>query len=252
MTEAAAAELAPRGVLRAGINLSNFLLVTGRGDDGAPDGVSPALARAIGRELDVEVELVPFDGPGLLADAAGDDVWDIANIAAEPERARTIRFSAPYCEIQASCLLPAGSTLASFADVDALGRRVAVKARSAYDLWLTDNLRHATLVREDSVDAALARFLDDGLDALAGLRPKLLEQRDALPGSRLLDEPFTAVRQSIGCRPGLAAAAAFLDDFVRRALDDGLVTALLERYGVAGKLSLPTSDADDPGTVSGR
>ena len=87
--------LAPTGKLRAGINLSNFLLVSGRNTDGTPAGVSPDLARHIAAILDVPCQFVAFETPGQLADAAADDVWDICNIAHEPERARLINFSQP-------------------------------------------------------------------------------------------------------------------------------------------------------------
>ena len=194
------AEIAPHGVLRVGVNLSNFLLVGGENADGEPVGVSPGVGRAIARELGVPVEFVTFPGPGEAADAATEDVWDIVNIAAERERAKSIAFSPAYCEIQATCLLPASSPVTAFGELDADGTRIAVKERSAYDLWLTENLHHATLVRAPSIDASFERFVGEGLDALAGLRPKLLEQREALPGSTLLEESFTAVQQSIGCR----------------------------------------------------
>ena len=236
------AELAPSGVLRAGINLSNFLLVNGETADGEPDGVSPGIARAIARALGVPCAPLTFPGPGEAADAADDDVWDIVNIAAERERAQSIEFSPAYCEIQATCLLPAGSALRSFAEVDAPGNRIAVKARSAYDLWLTENLEHATLSRAPSIDASFELFVDEGLEALAGLRPKLLEQRDALPGAVLLEESFTAVQQSIGCRRGRPAAAAWLAGFVRHAIASGLVAALIAEHGVEGRLAVPVAD----------
>ena len=236
-------ELAPHGRLRAGLNMSNFLLVTGGTAGGEPEGVSPDIARAVADALGVPLELVPFDGPGDVADAAGSDVWDIANIAAEPERAKHIDFSPAYCEIQATCLLPAGSPYGSFAELDEPGIRIAVKARSAYDLWLTEHLRHATLVREPSIDDSYERFVADGLEALAGLRPKLVDQHATLPGSVLLDESFTAVQQSIGCRAGRPAAAAFLRAFVERAIASGTVRSLIEKHGVEGRLSVPEATA---------
>ena len=98
MLEQVRAELAPKGVLRAGINLSNFLLVTGRTDNGEPEGVSPSMAAEIARRLDVEIRYVTFKTPGELADAATEDVWDIGLIGAEPARAKHITFTAAYCE----------------------------------------------------------------------------------------------------------------------------------------------------------
>ena len=118
MLEKARAELAPTGTLRAAINLSNFLLVSDRGPDGEPIGVSPDMARAIADRLAVAVEYVLYDTPGALADTAEDDLWDIGNLGAEPQRARTIRFTAAYAEIEATYLVPDGSVIRSIEQVD--------------------------------------------------------------------------------------------------------------------------------------
>ncbi|MCK5386627.1 MAG: ABC transporter substrate-binding protein [Gammaproteobacteria bacterium] len=231
-------EIAPTGVLRAAINMSNFLLVTGETETGEPDGVSPDIAREIAKLLGVECKLIPFAGPGELADAVDDNVWDIGNIAAEPERARTITFSPAYCEIQATYLLPADSPIQNIHEVDSTGNRIAVKERSAYDLWLTDNIRHATLVKAASIDDSFQLFVRDKLEALAGLRPKLLEQQKMLSGARVLNDSFTAVRQSIGCRPGRNAAAVFLKEFVEQSITNGLIKSLINKHGVQGQLSV--------------
>lgn len=231
-------EIAPTGVLRAAINMSNFLLVTGQTESGDPDGVSPDMARAIAEELGVEVKFIQFPRPGELADAVADDVWDIGNIAAEAEREKTISFSPAYCEIQATYLLPPDSPIQALAEVDVSGHRIAVAGRSAYDLWLTDNLRQASLVRAGGLDESFQVFVHDQLDALAGLRPKLIEDAKKLPGSRILEESFTAVQQAIGCRPGGAQATAFLRDFVERSKQNGFIESLIRKHGVEGRLSV--------------
>ena len=115
-------ELAPTGVLRAGINMSNFLLVSSRDADGGPVGVAPDMAREIATQLGVPVKYVPYKAPGELADAAETDAWDIGLIGAEPQRAEKIAFSPAYCEIEATYLVPAGSPLKSLAEVDRAGR----------------------------------------------------------------------------------------------------------------------------------
>jgi len=238
MIEKARAELAPTGVLRAGINMSNFLLVTGQTASGEPDGVSPDMARAVGERLGVAVELVPFPTPGELADAAAEDVWDIGNIGAEPERARTIAFTPAYVEIEATYLVPEGSAIGRIEEVDRPGVRIAVSARSAYDLWLTDHIRHAELVRANGIDASFDRFLEERLDALAGLRPRLLDDVRKLPGARILEGRFTAVQQAIGTKPDRPAGAAFLRQFVEEAKASGLVARLIEKHGVSARLTV--------------
>jgi polar amino acid transport system substrate-binding protein len=231
---AVVSELAPTGTLRAGINMANFLLVTGKSATGDPDGVAPDMAREIATRLGVPVKYVPFKTPGELADMAGKGVWDIGLIGAEPQRAETIAFSPAYVEIEATYLVPAGSPLKAIADVDRAGVRIAVTGRSAYGLWLDRNIKHATLVRSDTLDSAYEQFARDKLDALAGLRPRLLSDVTKLPGARILEGQFTAVQQAIGTARKNTAAAAYLRDFVEEAKASGLVARLIERHKVVG------------------
>jgi polar amino acid transport system substrate-binding protein len=228
------AELAPTGVLRAGINLSNFLLVTGKTPAGDPEGVAPDMAREVATRLGVPVKYVTFKSPGELADAAGKGVWDIGLIGAEPQRAETIAFTAAYVEIEATYLVPPGSRLMTIADVDAPGVRIAVAGRSAYGLWLERNLRHAQLIRADSLGGATEQFMRDKLDALAGLKPGLLADLDKLPGARIIDGKFSSVQQAIGTAKRNAAGAAYLEAFVAEAKASGLVARLIERHKVRG------------------
>jgi polar amino acid transport system substrate-binding protein len=228
------AELAPTGVLRAGINLSNFLLVSGRSPTGEPAGVAPDLAREVAQRLGVPIAYVTYARPGELADAAGSGAWDIGLIAAEPARAETIAFSPAYAEIEATYLVPAGSPLRSIEGVDRPGARIAIAARSAYDLFLSRHLRHAELMRAPSLDASFEQFVAEKLDALAGLRPRLLQDVEKLPGARILDGRFTAVQQAVGTAKANQAGAAFLHDFVEEAKASGLVARLIERHHVRG------------------
>jgi polar amino acid transport system substrate-binding protein len=227
-------QLAPTGVLRAGINMANFLLVTGRTASGDPEGVAPDMASEIATRLGVPVKYVPYKTPGELADAAGTNAWDIGLIGAEPQRAETIAFTAAYVEIEATYLVPAGSPLKTIADVDRAGVRIAVTGRSAYGLWLDRNIRDAELVRSATLDSACEQFVTDKLDALAGLRPRLLSDVQKMPGARILDGQFTAVQQAVGTARRNEAGAAFLREVVEQAKASGLVARLIERHKVQG------------------
>ncbi len=239
MSQAVLSELAPTGVLRAAINMGNFLLVTGRTPSGDPDGVSPDMARAIADKLGVPVKYVPFERPSGLADAAGTNVWDIGLIGAEPARAEKIAFTAAYVEIEATYLVPPGSPLQSIADVDRAGIRIGVTSGSAYDLWLDRNIRHATLVRSNASRSAWQQFTEDKLEAYAGLRPGLLSDVQKLPGSRILDGQFTAVQQAIGTSKANTAGAAFLRSFVEEAKASGFVASLIAKHHVKGLAVAP-------------
>lgn len=236
-----AQQIAPHGVLRAGINLSNFLLVTGRDEFGSPTGVAPDMARAVADRLGLPLRLVPYASPGLLADAAGRDEWDIGLIGAEPQRADTIAFTPAYVEIEATYLVPAGSPIGSIADVDRPGIRIASTARAAYDLWLERNIHQATLMRAEGLDGALRLFLDQTLEALAGLRPRLLQDVAKLPGARVLDGQFSAVQQAIGTQRGKDEAAVFLRGFAEEAKASGFVASLIARHGVQGLSVAPAA-----------
>ncbi|MBV9827233.1 MAG: ABC transporter substrate-binding protein [Alphaproteobacteria bacterium] len=232
------AQLAPTGVLRAAINMGNFLLVTGRDPSGDPTGVSPDMAAALAGRLGVPVKYIPYEKPGELADDAPNDKWDIGNIGAEPQRAQVVSFTAAYCEIEATYLVPAGSPIKSVAEVDQAGKRVAVTARSAYCLWLENNLKNAKLLQYNSADAAVKAFTDEKMDAYAGLRPGLIELVEKLPGSRILDGQFASVQQAIGTPKKNEAAFVFLREFVEESKKNGLIASLIERHGTVGRLSV--------------
>jgi len=234
MNDKAKAELAPTGVLRAGINLSNFLLVTGRAANGDPEGVSPDMARAVADKLGVPLKLVPFKSPGELADQVENNVWDIGNIGAEPQRAQKIFFTAAYCEIEATYMVPEGSPIKSIADVDRKGVRIAVSARSAYCLWLENNIKNADLVQVSGLDAAYNKFVADKFEVLAGLRPGLLKDMEKAPGMKILDGKFSAVQQAVGTPKKNTAAAGFLSAFVEDAKKSGLVASFIEKHKVKG------------------
>lgn len=234
MTQDLISQIAPTGKLRAGINLLNFLLVTGKNVDGAPEGVAPDMARAIADKLGVPLELVPYATPGELADAALDGVWDIGLIGSEPARAQKIDFTSAYVEIEATYLVPAGSALTHASEVDRPGNRIAVAARSAYDLWLVRNIKHATLMHADGFEATLELFLSQKLEAMASLKPGLLKDVERVPGSRILEGQFTAVQQSIGVPKGRTEAALWLQTFVEHAKKSGFVAQLIAKHNVKG------------------
>ena len=232
-------QLAPTGVLRAGINLSNFLLVSGQLADGSPDGISPDIARYIATRLDVPCKLVTFDRPGQLADAVNENIWDIGNIAFEAERAQTLDFSNPYVLIEANFLFRQDEDFVSNDDVDSEAVRIAVSERSAYDLWLTDNFKRAQIVRAPSIKAAHKMFFENEVNVLASLKPKLLEDMVSHEGLRLIEMPFTAVKQSVGIAKGKPEAVAFLNALITDLARDGWVATQLRHHDVAEKLGIP-------------
>jgi polar amino acid transport system substrate-binding protein len=236
---AASSELAPSGKLRVGLNYGNFLLVLKDAPDGTPRGIAPDLGRELGKRLGVPVEFVRFDAAGKLADAVKANAWDIAFLGAEPQRATEIAFTAPYLEIPVTFLVPAGSPLQTIGDVDREGIRISVAERSAYDLFLSRTVKHAKLVRAQGIEGSYQLFVKDKLEALAGLKPRLVSDAEKLPGSRVLDGQITGVQQAIGTPRAREAGARYLREFVDDAKRTGLVAKTIEIHQVRGVTVAP-------------
>ena len=232
MTAEARAQLAPNGRLRAALNYSNFLLVVTR----APEhtGVAPDLARELARRANAVVSFVGYENAGLVADAAQDNAWDVAFIGAEPARAGVIAFTPAYVEIEATYLVPANSRITSVGDVDRSGVRIATAARAAYTLYLQRTLTQATVTEADGSQGSFDLFARGGFEALAGLKPRLLDDVQKLPGARLLEGRFTSVQQSMGVGKQRAAAAAYLTAFGEEIRTSGLLHSLIEKHGAHG------------------
>jgi polar amino acid transport system substrate-binding protein len=239
ISKEAKAELAPGGKLRVGLNYQNFLLVLKDAPDGSPAGIAPDLAREIGKRTGLQVDFVRYQGAGKLADAVKAGAWDIAFLGAEPQRANEIAFSSAYLEIPVTFLVPKGSAIKSIQEVDRTGIRVSVSEKSAYDLYLTRTLKHAQIVRAQGIDASYKLFVDQKLEVLAGLKPRLVSDCEQLPGSRVLDGQITGVQQSIGAPKAREKAARYLREFVEEAKASGLVARIIEKNRVRGVTVAP-------------
>jgi polar amino acid transport system substrate-binding protein len=227
-------ELAPSGKLRVGLNYGNFLLVLKDSADGSPNGIAPDLGRELGKRLGVPVEFVKFPEAGQLADGVRDDKCDVGFLGAEPQRANEIAFTKAYLEIPVTFLVPPGSKIKSIAEVDQKGVRIAVSDRSAYDLYLSRNLKNATLVRAKGIEGSYQAYLKDQLEVLAGLKPRLASDAEKVPGSRVLDGQVTGVQQACGTTRKRVAGAKYLQEFIEEAKRSGLVAKTIDKHGVKG------------------
>jgi polar amino acid transport system substrate-binding protein len=218
-------DFAPTGHLRAAINYGNSVLVQ-RNATGELSGVTVELAQELGRRIGVPVDLVPFDAAGKVFEALKRGAWDIAFLAIEPVRAAEIDFTAPYVIIEGVYMVPKDSPLKSVADVDREGVRIAVNKGSAYDLYLSRTLKHATLYRSDD---GIAQFKNDKLEAAGGVRQPLVEYAKTDPGVRVMDGRFMAIQQAMGTPKGRTAAVPYLRAFVEEMKVSGFVADALKR-----------------------
>jgi polar amino acid transport system substrate-binding protein len=232
--EAARSQLAPTGKLRAGMNLSNTLFTLKDAASGELHGVSVDLMRELGSRLGVPVEFVVYPTPGEVADAAGANAWDVALLAIEPARAQSIAFSPPLTEIDGAYVVRKASPLRDVGQVDASGVRIAAPAKAGYELYLTRTLRNATLVRTRNLDDSISHFNDGRADAVAGLKPALLDTMARLPDGRMLEGKFMTVNHGLGTPRERAAAAEYLKAFVADVTASGFVARSIERHKVQG------------------
>lgn len=235
-------ELAPAGKLRVGINYGNPVLATRDAASGELSGVAVDLARELARRTELPIEIVSFDSAGKMFDAAKTGAWDVAFLAVDPGRASEIDFTAPYVEIEGTYLIPAGAPFRNVADVDREGVRVGVSAKSAYDLFLSRNLRYAQIVRAQSPESAFDLIITNKVDLLAGVRQTLVAHSAKLPGSRVFEDRFMAIGQAMGIVKGRGEAVNYLREFIEDVKASGFVARAIEKAGVKGvAVALATS-----------
>jgi polar amino acid transport system substrate-binding protein len=222
--------LAPTGTLRVAINYGNAVLAV-RDAAGKLHGVSVDIAHELGKRLDLPLTLIPFDAARKVADAASDDIWDVAFLARDPERARSITFTAAYVVTNGNYVVPRNSAITAVEQVDRDGIRVAVSRGSAYDLFLTRTLNHAQLIHGGSTTEAVALFRSGGLEVIAGVKQALDQVVANDTGLRMIAQPFMAINQAMGTPLGRPMAAAYLAVFVEDIKANGFVAQVLRKNG---------------------
>jgi polar amino acid transport system substrate-binding protein len=243
VSAAVRADLAPTGTLRVGINHGNLVLAQKNPTTGEVKGVAVDMAGELGRRLGVPVELVQYSSAGQMTDALAAGAWDVAFLAREPGRAGEIGFTAPHLLIEGTYLVPAGASFARAADVDREGVRIAVSEKSAYDHFLTRNIKHATLVRGSGNSAGLGLLQAGRADVIAGVRQLLLLDQAKLPGSKVLEDRFMVIEQAMGMPRGRDAGLAYAKAFIEDVKASGFVARALEKSGVRG---VPVAPPEPP------
>jgi polar amino acid transport system substrate-binding protein len=231
---------APTGKLRASINLGNAVLAGRDAATGAAKGVSVDLATELARRLGVPIELVVFDAAAKSVEAVAGEQADIGFFAIDPKRGEMIAFTSAYVLIEGAYLVREDSPLRSNAEVDQPGRTLVVGKGSAYDLYLSREIRHATIVRAPTSPAVVDTFIAQGADVAANVKQQLEADAKRVGGLRLLPGRFMVIQQAMGCpRSRGAPAAAYLARFVEDMKASGFVRDALARHGIEGASVAP-------------
>lgn len=222
-------DLAPSGELRVAINYGNPVLAQRNATDGTPAGVSADLAREAARRLGVVPRFISYDAAGKVFDGLADNAWDLAFMAVDPIRAEKINFTDPYVLIEGTYLVTQSSPYRSVEELDQPGLRIAVGKGAAYDLFLSRHLQNATIERAATSASAITLYVDQKLDAAAGVRQPLTAFAEANPGYRVLEDHFTAIRQAIALPKGRDLAHQWFNAFIDEMKASGFVQESLAR-----------------------
>ena len=236
---AAVTDLAPTGKLRAAINFGNPILAARDASTGEARGVSVDLSRELSRRLGIALELVTYDAAGKVVAALKSGAWDVAYVAIDPVRANEISYSAAYVVIEGAYLVRQDSPIRSNAEVDRAGVRVAAASGSAYDLFLSRELKQAKIVHAPTSQAVTDLFVAQGLDVAAGLKQQLEADAKRIPGLRLLEGRFMVINQAMGTPKGRDAGIRYLREFVEEMKVSGFVARSLERHRIEGAAVAP-------------
>jgi polar amino acid transport system substrate-binding protein len=225
--------LAPMGKLRVGLQLGSPHNVV-RDAAGEMKGVGYDLGRELARRLQVPFEPVMFPAVGALLDAGKSGAWDVAFVGFSPARAKEWDFTALHLEMEFGYLVPGGSSLATLADVDRPGIRVAVQEKSQPDLFATRMLKNATVVRAATLTDTMQMLRAGNADAIFSIKPSLYEAAKQLPASHVLEGRSGIDPHAMVMPKGRDAGAAFARQFVEDAKSEGLVKSAIDRAGLRG------------------
>lgn len=234
--------LAPTGTLRASINLGNPILAN-RGADGLPVGVSIDLAHGLAQLVGVPLELVVLDTAAQSVEAVTQERADFGFFAVDPARGAGIHFTAPYVLIEGAYLVRNESVLKNNAEVDQAANRVVVGKGSAYDLYLSRELKQGQILRSPSSQTVVDTFIEVGAEVAAGVKQQLEADALRVGGVRLLPGRFMVIQQAMGLPKGRGdAAAALLRRYVEDMKASGFVAQALARHGIQGASVAPAQD----------
>lgn len=236
---AARTELAPSGTLRAAINFGNPILAAKDAVTGEARGVSVDLARELGRRLGVPVELVTYTAAGKVVEGATAGEWDIAFVAIDPKRGADMAQTTPYVVIEGAYMVPQASPIRTNADVDRQGTRIVVGGGSAYDLYLSREIRNAQLVRTPTSPLVVDTMVKQGMEVAAGVRQQLEADAKRMPRLRLLGGRFMVINQAMATPNGRPEGARYLGEFVEEMKASGFVAQALVRHRIEGAAVAP-------------
>ena len=233
--------MAPSGKLRAAINFGNPILANKDAVTGEARGVSVDLARELGKRLGVPVEFVIYTAAGKVVEGIKTGAWDLAFFAIDPVRGADTDFTGAYVLMTGSYLVRGGSAIQRNEDVDREGVRVVVGRDSAYDLYLTRELKKATLMRVATSQAVTDTMLAEKFEVAAGVTQQLQADAKRVADVRMLGNTFMVINQAMAVPKGRPAGLQYATAFVVEMKASGFVADALKRHSIEGAAVAPAA-----------
>jgi polar amino acid transport system substrate-binding protein len=232
----AVAALAPTGKLRVGVLMVWYFAIEDKAT-GKLAGVIPDLGEALARRLGVPVELSKHENPGSVMAAFRGGAIDATFIGITADRAEAMDYGPVVIDLETTFLVPAGSKVASIAEIDQPGLRILVPLRSAQEAHLRTIISKATLINVavERPQQAVDLIVKGEADAFSHVVPMLASAQPGLPGSRILPGSYYNVPVAVAVAKGRPQAAAdAARDFVAEAKASGLVQRAIDRAKLPG------------------
>ena len=228
---------APTGSLRVGINLGNPVLASEDAATKQLSGISVDIANEIGKRINLPIQLIPFKSASATVDGIKNGELDMVFVAIDPVRGADISYTPAYIQIEGAYMVKASSPLKSNVEVDVAGTEIVVGKGSAYDLYLTREIKNATLLRAASSQAVIDDFMSGKGNVAAGVKQQLESDAKRYEGLRMLPGRFMVINQSIGIpkgRPYFEKTTAYLSEVIAELKQSGFIVNSMQRYHIQG------------------
>ena len=228
---------APTATLRVGINLGNPILANEEPNTKRLYGVTIDIANEIGKRISLPVQLTPFKTAGATVDAVKSGEIDLVFVAIDPVRGADISYTPAYIQIEGAYMVKADSTINNNEEVDAVGNEIVVGKGSAYDLYLSREIKNATLLRAASSQAVVDDFMSGQGNVAAGVKQQLESDAKRYEGLRMLPGRFMVINQAIGipkARNEYESTTAYLTNVIAELKQSGFIADAMKRHNIQG------------------
>ena len=170
-------------------------------------------------------------------DAVKSGEIDLVFVAIDPVRGADISYTPAYIQIEGAYMVKADSTINNNEEVDTVGNEIVVGKGSAYDLYLSREIKNAALLRAASSQAVVDDFMSGQGNVAAGVKQQLESDAKRYEGLRMLPGRFMVINQAIGipkARNAYESTTAYLTNVIAELKQSGFIADAMKRHNIQG------------------